>query len=157
MTRESAAMSHVPYLLPVHVVFAGLWLGCVLTEALFERALLGRGRDAERILARLHKRVDFYVELPALTGVLITGVWMVHTAQPSMLLHTKIALGLLAIVANLYCVWVVLRRERAAQASDWQEFEALDHVQHKVGAVVLLGIVAALGLGIYLYVKAHGV
>jgi len=81
-------------LLPVHLVSAGLWLGCVLTEALFERALLGRGRDAERILARLHKRVDLYVELLALVGVLITGVLMVRTAPPSMLLHTKIALGL---------------------------------------------------------------
>lgn len=150
-------MSMFALLLPVHLVFAGLWLGCVLTEALFERALLGRGRDAERILARLHKRVDLYVELPALVGVLITGVLMVRVAPPSVLLHTKIAFGLLAIVANLYCVWVVLRRERAAQASDWQEFETLDQVQHQVGAVVLLGIVAALGLGVYLYSKAHGV
>lgn len=27
-------------LLALHLLFAGLWLGCVLTEALFERALL---------------------------------------------------------------------------------------------------------------------
>ena len=37
-------------LLPLHLALVGLWLGCVLTEALFERALLGKGRDKELIL-----------------------------------------------------------------------------------------------------------
>lgn len=36
----------------IHVVFIGIWLGCVLTEALFER--LGQGPEQERILVGLH-------------------------------------------------------------------------------------------------------
>jgi hypothetical protein len=52
-------------LLPLHLLFVGLWLGSVLTEALFERALLGQGRPAELILTRLHIRVDLAIEIPA--------------------------------------------------------------------------------------------
>jgi len=56
-------------LLPLHLALVGLWLGCVLTEALFERALLGKGRDKELILSALHKSVDVFIEIPAFTLV----------------------------------------------------------------------------------------
>jgi len=55
-------------ILTLHVLFAGLWLGCVVTEVLFERTLLHRGRETERLLARLHLRVDLWVELPGHGG-----------------------------------------------------------------------------------------
>jgi hypothetical protein len=141
-------------LLVVHLVLVGIWLGCVLTEALFERALLGKGRPQELILVGLHKRVDLMVELPALIGVLVTGAMLLAGAGESSVLHTKIAFGLLAIFANLYCVWLVFRRAKAATTGDWAQFETLDHLQHKWGAVVLVGILMALGLGVSLLVNA---
>ena len=61
-------------LLPLHLALVGLWLGCVLTEALFERALLGKGRDKKLILTALHKRVDMFIEIPAFTLVVVTGM-----------------------------------------------------------------------------------
>jgi hypothetical protein len=139
------------WLLPIHLVFVGLWLGCVLTEALFERALLGQGRDKALILARLHKRVDLLVEIPAFAVVLLTGGAMLAHSVPSALLHAKIGFALLAVAANSYCVWLVFRRERFATKQQWAEFDAADHLQHKVGALVLLGILAALAMGLYLY------
>lgn len=141
-------------LLPLHLTFVGIWLGCVLTEALFERALLGKGRAQELILVALHKRVDLIVEIPAFAGVLITGAFMFSSASASPLLSTKIALGLLAIATNIYCVWLVFRRAAAANSEHWAEFERLDHLQHKFGALVLLAIVAALAVGAYLYADA---
>ena len=138
-------------LLLIHLVFVGVWLGCVITEALFERALLGQGRAQELILVALHKRVDFLLEIPAFLIVMVTGGMLLAGAPPSPLLHLKIGLGLLAISANIYCVLLVLRRARAANAGRWDEFARLDHLQHRFGAVVLLGILAALGLGGYLY------
>lgn len=138
-------------LLPLHLAFVGIWLGCVITEALFERALLGKGRAQELILVALHKRVDLVVEIPAFVAVLLTGGAMLTTAPHSPLLTTKIALGLLAIVTNVYCVWLVFRRAKAAELNQSAEFARLDHLQHQFGAVVLLAIVAALGLGVYLY------
>jgi hypothetical protein len=139
-------------LVVVHLLLVGVWLGCVLTEALFERALLGKGRTQELILVGLHRRVDWIVELPALSGVLLTGVGLLAGAGTSSVLHTKIVFALLAIAANVYCFWLVLRRARAATKGDWSQFEALDRLQHKWGAVVLIGILSALGLGVRLLV-----
>ena len=138
-------------LLVTHLLFVGIWLGCVLTEALFERALLGRGRAQELILVALHKRVDLIIEIPAFLIVLVTGGMLLSSTSAGSLLQTKIAFALLAIAANGYCVWLVFRRARAAEAGDWDTFAALDQLQHKLGAVVLLGILTALGIGIYLF------
>jgi uncharacterized membrane protein len=138
-------------LLPLHLTFVGLWLGCVLTEALFERALLGHGRDKELILSALHRRVDLFIEIPAFVLVLATGGLLLAGAQPSGLLHAKLGLALLAVAANVYCVYLVFKRHRLALQGDWQGFEKADHLQHKIGAVVLLGILGALGLGLALF------
>lgn len=138
-------------LLPLHLTFVGLWLGCVLTEALFERALLGHGRDKELILSALHRRVDLFIEIPAFVLVLATGGLLLAGAQPSALLHAKLGLALLAVAANVYCVYLVFKRHRLALQGDWQGFEKADHLQHKIGAVVLLGILGALGLGLALF------
>lgn len=136
----------------VHLVFVGVWLGCVLTEALFERALLGQGRAQERILVGLHKRVDVWIEIPAFVGVLISGSLLLSQAAWSATLQAKIVFGLGAIAANIYCVGLVFRRAQAAESGDWAKFEALDHLQHKWGAVVLVAILLALGLGVSLLI-----
>ncbi len=134
-------------LLLVHLLFVGVWLGCVLTEALFERALLGQGREHERILVGLHKRVDVWIEIPAFVGVLISGGFLLSHAAWSSTLQAKIMLGLVAIATNIYCVRLVFLRAKAVDSGDWPQFEALDHLQHKWGAVVLVAILLALGLG----------
>lgn len=131
----------------IHVCCAGVWLGCIATEALFERALLGKGRTQEMILAELHKRVDLAVEAPAFVLLLLTGAAMLATAAPDALLHAKIGLGAVAVAANLYCIWLVFRRAAAARAGRWDAFARLDHRQHVYGAVVLAGVVLALAAG----------
>lgn len=138
------------YLLPVRLTFAGIWLGCILTEVLFERALLGMGREQELVLVDLHKRVDKFVEIPAFVAVLATGILPFTSAAGGIMLMAKAGFGLLAVVANLYCVWLVFHRADAAHAGEWQNFARLDHLQHKSGAVVLLAVVATLGTGLYL-------
>lgn len=134
-------------ILLVHLLCVGAWIGCVLTEALFERALLGRGEDAERWLAQLHVKVDVLIEIPAFTGVLLTGLVMAQQTVLTGLLQFKIALGLLAMVANLYCVFLVFRRAQAARAGHWQQFQQLDKRQHRWGAVVFLALLGALLAG----------
>ena len=106
-------------LLSLHLIFIGLWLGCVFTEALFERALLGQGRDKELLLTALHKRVDLFIEVPAFTLVLLTGGALLATAPQTALLHVKIAFASLAIIINIYCVYLVFKRDRLAQSNDW--------------------------------------
>jgi hypothetical protein len=137
-------------LLIFHILFIGLWLGCVLTEALFERALLGRGREHELLLADLHKRVDVWIEIPAFVAVVVTGGMLFAQAAPSTLLNVKVALGLLAVLSNGVCVGLVFARAKAAHLGQWEQFDRLDHLQHKLGAVVLLALLGALGAGLTL-------
>ena len=134
----------------IHLVFIGIWLGCLLTEALFERALLGQGPYQERILVGLHKRVDVWIEIPAFIGVLISGAVLLGEAVWSPVLLLKIMCGLIAMAANVYCVGLVFRRAQAVDAGDGATFKALDHRQHQWGAVVLVGLLLALGLGVSL-------
>jgi uncharacterized membrane protein len=138
-------------LLPIHLACAGIWLGCVLTETLFERALLGKGREQELILAELHKRVDLLIEIPAFTIVLITGILLLPDAGKNGLLLLKIIFGAIAIITNIYCVILVFKRARAANQGRWGEFTHLDKRQHIYGAAVLLTLIASLALGSYTY------
>lgn len=141
----------VPFMLLLfHLLFIGIWLGCVLTEALFERALLGRGRAHELLLADLHKRVDVWIEIPAFAAVVVTGGMLLEQSAPSSWLHVKNALGLLAVLTNGVCVGLVLARAKAAHVANWERFDRLDDVQHKFGAVVLLALLGALGVGLTL-------
>lgn len=144
-------------LLPLHLTFVGIWLGCVLAEALFERALLGQGRDKEFILSALHKRVDIFIEIPAFTVVVATGAMLLATATKGPIFYAKLGFALLAAVTNIYCVYLVFKRHKLAAQGNWQAFEAVDHLQHKMGAIVFVGIIFAMGLGLHLiYVNSNG-
>ena len=135
-------------IIAIHIIAVGVWLGCVLTEALFERALLGTSRENETILAKLHQRVDLFVEIPAFVIVVCTGVILVLDQPASVWLTIKIAFGIIAVVANIYCVHLVFQRVKHSNEGNWKAFEHTDHLQHKVGAIVLLGILGATIVGI---------
>lgn len=142
-------------LLPLHLTFVGLWLGCVFTEVLFERALWGHGRANSMLLAGLHKRVDVLVEVPAFMGVLLTGWAMMDLATRSSLLYTKLGFAYVAVIGNMYCVRLVFKRHLLARQGHWHAFSKVDRLQHKVGALVLVGILGALGLGMYSWGSAR--
>lgn len=134
-------------LLTLHLLAAGVWIGTVLVEALFERALLGKGREQELILARLHWKVDKLVELPLLIVTLASGIKLLNQVPLDTMLRAKLACAALAIFANLYCIWLVRLRLKVAEAGAWELFAIIDKRQHQVGALVLLGLLGAAGLG----------
>ncbi|QTD44487.1 hypothetical protein [Ottowia testudinis] len=135
-----------------HVISASVWLGCVVTEAMFERALLGRGPEFERTLAALHWRVDLGIELPALLLTVLSGGWLFFLAPHwSAVWWFKFGAGTLAVAANLACIGLVRLRQTKADAGDWAGFARVDAAQHRWGAVVALGLLAALGLGVVLH------
>lgn len=134
-------------LLTLHLLAAGAWIGTVLVEALFERALLGRGREQELILARLHWNVDKLVELPLLIVTLASGIKLLNEVPLDTMLRAKLACAALAIFANLYCIWLVRLRLKVAEAGAWELFAIIDKRQHQVGALVMLGLLGAAGLG----------
>jgi len=137
-------------LLALHLIFASVWLGCILTEALFERALLAEDRAAHRVLARLHVRVDKLIELPAILGVLGTGLALFSQSWPrTPSFYVMAGTGVAAIGLNVFCVWLVYRRRSAASTGAWSMFDRLDHIQHKAGAGVLLLVLTALAAGVW--------
>lgn len=71
-------------------------------------------------------------------------------AAPSHWLYTKVAFGLLAVLTNAVCVGLVFARAKAAHGGNWEHFDRLDSLQHKLGAVVLLALLVALAIGLTL-------
>ena len=135
-------------ILAAHATLAALWLGCILTEVIFERVLLRKGALGRTILAHLHVRVDKLIEIPAFAGVLLTGIAMfTHGHQSGLAFQTMLTAGIIAIATNVYCVWLVFQRRDAAAAEDWERFAALDHRQHNFGAIVLVCVLTALVAG----------
>lgn len=138
-----------PWLPTFHTLLVGAWIGTVLIEALFERALLGQGRDKELLLARLHWKVDKVVELPLLIAVVVSGAKLLQGVPLDGLLRAKLACAALAVFANLYCIWLVKLRLKMAEAGAWELFAMIDRRQHVVGTIVLAALLAAAGLGLY--------
>lgn len=135
----------------IHILFVGIWVGCVLTEALFERALLHKGRDKELILANLHWKVDIFIEVPAFLIVALSGAMLLQSTNFAPLILAKISAGMVAILINIFCVKLVYDRKIAANKEDWQKFEALDKIQHKAGALVLLFQLIAISCGLMVF------
>jgi hypothetical protein len=130
----------------VHLLCVAGWTGCVLVEGIYEHSI-DRSAPMRRFVSELRWRTDKYIEIPAFLGALVTGGLMVGSVAMTPLLATKIAFGLIAVVANAYCVWLVFRRLGLARAGEFSAWEAIDESQHKFGAVVLLGLVVALAIG----------
>ena len=101
----------------LHLVFAGAWLGCILVEALFEHGS-GGGSDMRLFISKLHWRVDLFIEIPAFAGVLLTGGFLIAEASMTSLLWTKAAFGMIAILFNIACVWLVRVRLAHALSGD---------------------------------------
>ena len=132
-----------------HLMALGIWLGIVVTEALFEFS--GSDPDSLRAAARFHYTVDMYGELPVLAAVVVTGVLLVGQVGPLTPLHyIKIAASLVAITSNLVCaVWVVQRRHI-------EDAQVLRAYRRKIWSVAAIGVVfgtAALAIGL-LYFRA---
>jgi hypothetical protein len=138
-----------PWLPTFHALLVGAWIVTVLIEKLFERALLGQGRDKELLLARLHWKVDKLVELPLLLAVVASGAKLLQGVSLDGLVRAKLACAMLAVFANLYCIWLVRLRLRMAEAGAWDLFAMIDRRQHVVGGIVLAGLLGAAGLSLY--------
>jgi len=96
----------------VHLVVLSMWGGVVATEAVVE-LLPFRRRELHAAAIRFHFWIDLLVELPVVLAVVGTGVALsvlVPTVTP---LHVvKIVLGGAAVLVNLFCIAVVIRRGR---------------------------------------------
>ncbi len=103
-----------------HLVALGLWGGVVLAEGVLE--VHGQRGEAEgAFAARVHHWIDLVCEIPLLLAVLATGAILAWRAPMTTTHLVKIACGLFAVGVNVWCVGVVVRRRRAADAGDAAE------------------------------------
>lgn len=117
-----------------HLMVLGIWLGIVLTEALFEFS--GSDPDSLRAAARFHYTVDMYGELPILAAVVVTGVLLAARVGPlTPLHHVKIAASLVAIASNLICAWWVVQRRQVTDP------RVLLAYRRKIWATAAVGVV----------------
>src|SRR3990172_4422288 len=94
-----------------HFFTLALWGGLVAGEMVME--IVSRRDEAlGKAAAKFHYWFDLCVEGPLLMGVLVTGGLLLRGRELDTLLVVKVAAGLGAVLANLYCVGVVIRRAR---------------------------------------------
>lgn len=127
-------------ILVVHVLAAGLWLGCLATEIAFEKAMES-DPTARDFVSRLHDRVDRWVEGPAFVVVAATGVWLALHAAWTPLLIAKVAIGATAVGLNVWCLKIVFDRADAARDGRQDDWRRIDDLQHRVGAGVAILLV----------------
>jgi len=119
-----------------HLIVLGMWLGVVITEALFEFA----ASDAEslRAAARFHYKVDKFGELPILFAVLATGTILAVRSWPLTPLHfIKIGASLVAVGANLICTLWVFQRRRIT------DVKALLGFRRRIWTLAAVGVIFA--------------
>jgi hypothetical protein len=103
-------------LLQVHFFAICFWLGLLAAETVMELHLRS-GRNPGPI-ASIHRWIDLLFEGPAVVLVLVTGGLLLAQNWPAPpLLWVKVACGLIAIAANLYCIPLVVSRARATDES----------------------------------------
>jgi hypothetical protein len=95
-----------------HLIMLSMWGGVVATEAVVEIYPFKKREFAEATSA-FHYWIDLLVELPLVLAVIATGIGLVYLSDQITRLHiVKIGFGSLAIGVNLFCIAVVLRRDR---------------------------------------------
>jgi hypothetical protein len=131
-----------------HFAFAGIWLGCIVTELIVERAFRSSGDDFRVQASQLNWSVSALVEVPAFVGLLVTGAYIL--AMPhgvGLAFQVMLTAGLLTIFLGVFKVWLIFKRRSAALRSKWSVHEKLGHFQGMLSFLVLLGVLASIIAG----------
>ena len=120
-------------LLTLHLLGLGIWVGVVAAELVIE--FDGIKDNASLIKAsKLHFLTDIWVEIPAFTLVLITGLLMTNFGQLEGAFLYKVIFGFFAIVFNIVCVYAVFKRRSYAIVGDIKGMQSTDPIMRLGGA-----------------------
>ncbi len=97
----------------LHISFIVAWAAIIAVESIIEFFNDIRTSDQAKMVADLHFKIDVYLEVPVVLGVLVTGALLLSDATWSILLAIKVAGALFAIGMNALCVVIVIRRHAA--------------------------------------------
>ena len=134
-------------ILIVHLIALGIWIGVVGAEFAIE--FDGMKDDESYIRAsKLHYITDIWVEIPAFTTVLVTGLLMVDGSHLTGTFLYKIIFAVLAIIFNVICVYAVFKRQKFALLSDWAGMKSTEAVM-KLGGLIIPAFLVAFVLAFY--------
>lgn len=137
-----------PLFRSAHFALAGIWLGCIVTEFIVERALGSIGDDFRVRLSQLNWKIASFVEAPAFIGVLVTGAYTL--AMPhgvGLAFQVMLTAGLLTIFLAVFKVWLVYKSRSAALEGKWTAHGKLIYFQRMLGTLVLLGVLVSIIAG----------
>ncbi len=120
----------------LHLIFVATWGGIVMTESVLEIVAKKKNENLKSISV-FHYWIDLLVELPVIMAVLATGVALFILTESITILHiVKISFAVMAILANLYCIYNVIKRYQAVHSG-----ECRDTLLKKTNPVMLSGII----------------
>ena len=131
-----------------HLIMLSMWGGVVATEAVIEIHAF-RKRELAGAASRFHYWIDLLVELPIVVAVAGTGIAVACLLDHITRWHlVKIGFAAAAVGVNLFCIAVVLRRDRQREAAaDTARLRDLSRVVLACFAVGLLCAAVAAVLG----------
>lgn len=135
-------------ILIIHLIALGIWIGVVGAEFVIE--FDGMKNDESYIKAsKMHYITDIWVEIPAFTTVLVTGLLMLNESHIAGVFLYKVIFALLAIIFNIVCVYAVFRRRKFALISDVEGMKSTETTM-KIGGLIIPTFIAAFVLAIYI-------
>ena len=138
-------------LLTLHILALGIWIGVVAAEFLIEFDGM-KDNDALIKASKLHFSTDIWVEIPAFTTVLITGLLMINTSHLQGAFLYKIIFGLAAIAFNIVCVYAVFKRCAYAIVGDMDGVRSTDPVMKLGGTGFIATFLGTVFIAIYLLI-----
>ena len=136
------------FTLIIHLIALGIWIGVVGAEFAIE--FDGMKDDESYIRAsKMHYLTDIWIEIPAFTAVLITGMLMLNEGHLAGVFLYKVLFAVLAIMFNIICVYAVFKRRKFALSSDIEGMRSADKAM-KIGGLIIPTFLVAFILGIYL-------
>lgn len=135
-------------MLITHLIALGVWIGVVGAEFVIE---FDGMKDEESYVkaSKMYYLTDIWVEIPAFTTVLVTGLLMLNQSHLTGFFLYKVIFALLAIVFNTVCVYAVVKRRQFALVSDLEGMRSTDRAM-KVGGLIIPTFIAAFILAIYI-------
>lgn len=136
------------FTLIIHLIALGIWIGVVGAEFAIE--FDGMKDDESYIRAsKMHYLTDIWIETPAFTAVLITGLLMLGESHLAGMFLYKVVFAVLAIIFNLICVYAVFKRRKFALTSDIEGMRSTETAM-KIGGLIIPTFLVAFILGICL-------
>ncbi len=134
-------------LLMFHLIALGVWIGVVGAEFAIE--FDGMVDDASYIKAsKMHYQTDLWIEIPAFTVVLLTGLLMLNESHFQGVFLYKVMFASLAIIFNLVCVCAVIKRRKFAISGDIEGMRTTNKAM-RIGALVIPAFIISFGLAFY--------